>query len=136
MLRHLVLSLALSLMLIVGCHHNSSTNTPPPLPAGAVNQIDADAFRALADTQAFLNSVKQDQESGAVTLTPTEKTVFNQVIQDYDIAAPLAKAYHDSQGAGSPQALQDAINKMKADTTTATAQINTPSLKRKSGGPK
>src|SRR5881392_2831668 len=107
-MQHAISILALALMLAVGCHHNPSTVTPAPLPSGAVNQIDADAFRALADTQAFVNSVKDDQASGAVTLTATEKTVFNQVIQDYDIAEPLAKAYHDSQGAGSPQALQNA----------------------------
>ena len=118
------LILALSLLAFNGCQHNPAS-PPTPLAAGAVDQIDANAYRALADTQAFMNSITDQQNAGKIVLTPTEKTIFNQVIADYNIALPLANAYHAAAATTSPTALQSAINKMQTDTSAAQAQIAT-----------
>jgi hypothetical protein len=120
MRRYRIAPLLLLLTLSAACHKSATTNTP--LPPGAVNQLDATAFRVLSDAQAAINSLKADIESGKLTVTATQKAVLNQVIAHYNAAEGLAQSYHTTGGLNDPAALTAAISQLVQDIAALTQQ--------------
>jgi hypothetical protein len=126
---------------IVSCNHNPASTTPStPPPPGAVNQFDATVYRVLSDAQAAIESIKSDQQSGKITLSAQEKSIFNQLIQHYNAAESLAQAYHAAAQTGNPDTatLTTAINQVISDIAAVTQQIQGASkaAAAKSGGVK
>lgn len=113
-------------LLFVGCAVKTSTTTnvppAPTLPTGARDSADANAFRVIADAYAFISSVRNSVTAGSLSLTATQKTVFNDVVLAYNTAYALGQAYH--AGASSDSAgLAAATNSLSTKLTTASTQI-------------
>jgi hypothetical protein len=110
----------------LGCKATSSAGTgaatAPTLPAGAVNQFDATAFRTLADSHAAIASVQQNVASGTLTITAAQKTTLNQIITDQNTAQALYKAYH-AVPTGDTTALSAAIAKLVPDIAAITTML-------------
>jgi hypothetical protein len=118
-LRIRIAPILLMLILVAACHKNT---VQAPLPAGAINQLDATAYRVLSDAQAAINSLKGDIESGKMTVTDTQKAVLNQVIAHYNVAEGLAQSYHATGGVGDTTALTNAISQLVQDIASLTQQ--------------
>lgn len=87
---------------------------PAPVP-GSVDTFDAQTYRALADAQAAINSIKSDIANGKLTATPTIKAVLNQAIMDYNAANVLWQQYHASGGKTAQAPITAATNKVQTD---------------------
>lgn len=107
----------LALAAAMGC----ARKVAAPLP-GAINSFDSISYVTLMDTQAAINAVKDDVAAGKITLSPTQKTVLNQAIQDYDIAQASWQAYH-SGATGDTAGLTAAINQIVADVAAIAVKI-------------
>src|ERR1700752_4969009 len=114
-----ILLLVLALLVpVTSCHKNPATaGIPAPAPTsvpGAVNSLDAYAFRVISDAQAAIHSVKiwaQCDGAGPATTSvdgkdekcdpsmgkfpPAYKPYLNDAIKAYNVAQSPAKAYHD-----------------------------------------
>ena len=106
-----------SLLLTCGC----AKKVQAPVP-GEINSFDATAYRTLSDAQAAIDSVKQDVNAGTIALSPTQKTVFNQLINDYNIGESAWQAYH-AGATNDTTTLTNAIDALVADIAQVATQI-------------
>lgn len=102
---------------LTGCAKKVSA----PLP-GSINSFDSISYQTLMDAQAAINAVKADVTAQKIVLSPAQKTVLNQAIQDYDIGQATWQAYH----AGATQdtaGLTAAINQLVSDVAAIAVKI-------------
>ena len=112
----------IALMLLLGCVHNSTSKpVTPNLPTNARDTADANAFRVIADAWAFLSSVNTSVTSGKLTLTPQQKTLYNDTVAAYNTAYAIGLAYHN--GSGSQANLTTATSALQTKLTAASSQI-------------
>lgn len=78
---------------LVGCVHQAQPATPPPLPAGAVDQIDATANTTLQTIQAFMIPVIRDIKNGKLQATPQQRSAINTLDDVYNKASFAELAY-------------------------------------------
>jgi stress response protein SCP2 len=120
--------IAIVLMMVVGCHHNPATTVP----AGAINQFDATAYRILSDAQAAIEFIKKDVDAKTITLTDQQKAIFNQLIMHYNTAEAAAQAYHaNGNGQADTSTLTTALNQVIADIAAVSTQIQGATTRQK-----
>ena len=100
----LALFLCLRLML-AGC---KTVTTTPPLAPGYQNAADQQMGQILAGARSFYSTIQQDSASGKTTLSPTEKTAFNDFGAAINAAETVYLAYH--AGTATQAQAQTAIN--------------------------
>ena len=109
----MLIGLALALS-VTGCK-----TTPAPLPAGAVNSVDAGLNENLQAAHAAVVQYQADVTAGKHTPTAAEKTVVNALIVALNTADPLYQSYHAAlvadPTAGEPQQLIDALAAVTAN---------------------
>lgn len=124
-MKHHKLFIMFAVILIWGCaNHQMATvppTSPPTLPTNARDAADANAFRVIADAYAFLSSVNTSVTSGHLTLTATQKTLFNDTIASYNAAYAIGLAYHN--GSSSQTTLTAATTSLQTKLQQASAQI-------------
>lgn len=113
--------IAMLLMVSIGCSNNPK---PTTLPAGATSAADATSYRVLADAQAFLNSIQDSVKQGKLTLSPAQKTAYNDVTVSYNAAEATWQLCH-AGGCSSQQQqnLADQTNQLNVKLTTAQKAI-------------
>ncbi len=111
----------------VGCGHLVTASTPPPLPAGAVNQIDADANSLLQAAHAFASritsAVQSTDPSVHIELTDVQKNLLIQLNIALNTADPLEQAYHNAPTVANQVALQNATPAVQVAFSNAAAAI-------------
>lgn len=120
----LLLGAILALGLVVGCSANPKPVTTP-LPTSARDQVDANAFRIIADAHALLKSIQDSVTAGKLTLTPAQKGVFNKASAAYNVAYTLGMAYHNGTSTDAT-ALNNATSNLQTQVQAASAQITVP----------
>lgn len=87
-------------MLLSGLIANQAAK---PLPSGAVNFFDANAFRVLRTTQVFLDSVRDGMQSGALQPSEASKALFNETTTVFNNASAEFLVWHGAALAASEQ---------------------------------
>jgi len=110
-----------SVLFLAGCVHSGQIATP--LPAGAINQLDATTNSLLQTAHAFaarISSAVQSTDSNIhIELSATQKGLLNALNRSLNIADPLEQAYHASGTPSSASALQAAANDVQSKLTAA-----------------
>lgn len=120
--------MAMSLFLTVACAKKPAT--PPPAPPtgclmlanGTCDPVDVTTYRVINDAHAFLKSIHDSVTAGSLTLTASQKKIFNDLVKASNTADALWKLYHAGNSFLLPQ-LTSATNALNAALGTATAQI-------------
>ena len=89
-MKRLAILLCIPLML-AGC---KTSTTAPPLAPGYSNPQDQQIGQILAGARAFYVSIQQQSASGQLTLSPAEKTGFNDFGTALNAADSVYLAYH------------------------------------------
>lgn len=101
-------------LILAGC---KAVNAP--LPAGAVNNVDATINESLQAAHAYVAQWQTDVASGKHVPTATEKTIVGQVVTDLNIADPLYQQFHTAlaanPAAGEPANLAAALAAVTSD---------------------
>jgi hypothetical protein len=109
----MLLGVALALS-VAGCK-----TTPAPLPAGAINSVDAGLNENLQAAHAAVVQYEADVTAGKHTPDATEKAVVNKLIAALNVADPLYQSWHAAlvadPTAGEPQQLIDALAAVTAN---------------------
>lgn len=92
------------------------------LPAGAINQTDAQSYRVLNDVHAFLQSVRDSVAAGKLTLNESQKALFNHLAASSNAADVVWQAYH-SGASNDAAGLAATTNKLNAELAAAQQQI-------------
>jgi hypothetical protein len=100
----------------------TTTATAPTLPAGAVDQTDANAFKVLRPAHDFAASISADIQSGKLTVTATQKTAVTSMNKALNIADAAEQSYHKA-GGGSTAALTAALNAVLSAWSTAQTSL-------------
>lgn len=112
----------LSLTLIVGCKLNTG-----PLPAGAVDSIDATANEILQPAHAFAltisTAVLSTDPNVHVELTPAQKNVLLILNKSLNVADKLEIAYHSQPNPANANALQSASLTVQQNLASAQSII-------------
>lgn len=128
----LLFALTLSCALMVGCPKAAVKAAVP----GSTSDLDAKAFRVIADAQAAMHSIKtweqcsaanfpatidvdgtaEPCDSNAGVFPPKYVPALNIAINAYNDAAVAGKAYHDS--AGDPVVLQQKLDALQTSVGT------------------
>jgi hypothetical protein len=87
-------------MLLSGLIANQATK---PLPSGAVNLFDANVFRTLRTTQAFIDSVRDSIQTGTLQPSETSKALLNETITVFNNASAEYQVWHDAAAAASAE---------------------------------
>lgn len=98
---------------IAGCQHSTA-----PLPPGAFNTFDADAYNTLITAQAAIN--------GAIAQFGADKTAvpyINDAIASFNTATAAYKTYHNA-GGGNLTELQADLNSLVNNIANLQKQIN------------
>ena len=123
----LLLGMCLSLSM-VGCVHPGAATVPAnataPLPAGAVDQVDATANKDLQAAHAFLATVASDVQSGKVTLSADQLRILDDADQAVNVASTAEKAYHNG-GGGDASVLNAALAAAMKAFTAVQSSIGT-----------
>ena len=109
------------LILLLSCSVGCAKKVNAPIP-GQINSFDATSYRALSDAQAVINSVKSDVNSGALTLSDSQKAVFNKMIADYNVGESAWQAYH-AGATNDTAALETAIDNLVSDIAKVATDI-------------
>jgi hypothetical protein len=103
-----ITAVCLMAICLFGC---KAANTP--LPAGAINAVDAQINANLQAAHAAVVQYEADVAAGKHTPDATEKAVVNKLIASLNFADPLYQNYHAqlaaNPAAGEPQQLADAL---------------------------
>lgn len=113
-----LLSLA---VVLTGCTRPVTAAAPPPLPIGAVDQVDAKANQTLQAVHAFLGSIANDVQSGKLQLTQAQRTIIDDADRAANVADAAEIAYHNG-GGGDASVLNAALaSAQKAFTAVQSA---------------
>ncbi len=104
---------------LAGCAAKQPAQT---LPIGARDATDAAAFRVIADSHAFLKSVGDSVNAGTLHLNATQKSIYNSLVAETNLAVQLGTAYNKGQS-NDAAGLVVATNKLNTDLTAAQSQI-------------
>ncbi len=114
--------LALATLGMYGC---KAANTP--LPANAVNAVDAGINENLQAAHAAVAKYQQDVAAGLHTPTPTEKLAVNALINTLNVADPMYQNYHATlklnPAAGEPAELIAAVNAVTNNLSSLIALV-------------
>jgi hypothetical protein len=122
--KRILLVASVLICILAGC---KTVNAP--LPAGAVNQVDATINESLQAAHAYVAQWQKDVASGAHVATATEKTVMTKVVTDLNIADPLYQQFHAAlvanPGAGEPADLAAALAAVTSDLANLVSAAKT-----------
>ncbi len=121
MKRRAVSTLALAVLFLAGC----TKNTTAPVPGSASN-FDSQSYLSLVTADNVIQSTKTALEAGQfpASIAGNVKTALNALIQSYDVANPIYKAYHAAALAGTATAAQQtAVTNAVNDVTTKTSAL-------------
>ena len=83
------------LLPLAGCVHRVATaKAPAPLPAGAVDLLDATSNEVLQAAYAFASRISADTLSGKLKLTPAQRTAMARLNTTLNIADGFEQTYH------------------------------------------
>ena len=122
-----IVVVALSLVFLVGCAAKQTTVVTPPIPGcrltttGTCDQLDVTSYRVLADAKKLLTDIGNSVTSGKLTLTATQKTLYNNLATASNIANASWEVYH--AGGSNGTELQTNTNNLSSAISTATNQI-------------
>ena len=116
-----LLAVLLDLGLVAGCASNPKAVTTP-LPTNARDSADANAFRVIADAHAFLQSVENSVTAGKLSMTPAQKTLFNDTVAAYNTAYAVGIAYHNGTNTNATT-LNAATATLQTQLQAASSQI-------------
>jgi len=119
----LTLTLALAMCLSVVACANKTTTPPPAPPTGSLNSFDATTNQTLQAIHAFVGSMVAQNNSGAITLTATEKADLNQLVADVNAADLVYQAWHAAGGTGATAPVQTAVSKAQTSQATLNTAI-------------
>ena len=108
MKRLIAITLSLCMVPILGCPAASTTTPAAALAPGYMNQADQQMGQVLSGAHSFYTTIQQDSAAGKVSLTPTEKTAFNDFGASLNAADTIYLAYHN--GTATAAAAQAAVN--------------------------
>lgn len=121
-MKRLALLLVLTLSPLVGCRQVNA-----PLPAGAINQVDATTNSLLQTAHAFAarvsSAVQSTDPNIHIELSMTQRSLLNGLNKSLNIADPLEQAYHASPTPATEASLQAATNDVKAKLAAAQGGI-------------
>jgi hypothetical protein len=108
------LVLSVSVLAMVGCpgSNPSTPANPAQLAPGYQNSADQQMGEILSGAHAFYTSIQQQSQAGTLTLSPAEKTAFNQFGVSLNAAQTVYLAYHNGQA--TQQAAQTAVNQVQS----------------------
>ena len=98
----------------MGCAKSNSTVPPAAVAPGYQNQADQTMGEVLAAAHAFYNSIQQQSAAGTMTLSPTEKSVFNTFAATLNGAQIAYLAYHGNPTPANLTLAQNAVNQVQA----------------------
>lgn len=101
-----------TLLALMACTANPKPVTSP-LPTGARDTADANAFRIIADAHAFLQSIENSVNAKTLTLNAAQKQAFNDTVIAYNSAYAAGMLYHNG------------TNTNPTDLNNATANLST-----------
>jgi hypothetical protein len=67
-----------------------------PLPPGAVNTLDFEAYRTLVTIRAFVSSASESIRSGEILPNPTTKALLNETISELNTAMSESLEWHNA----------------------------------------
>lgn len=80
---------------LAGCAMRGATAAPPPpLPAGAADQVDANANRVLQDIYAFMWPITRDIKNGKLQATAGQRAAIDKLDGLYNQARIAEQTYH------------------------------------------
>lgn len=119
----LAASLGLAGCVATGANATTPPNaTAPALPAGAVDQADATAFKILRPAHDFAGSISTDIISGKLKVTPDQQLAMQSLNKALNVADHAEQAYHNA-GGGSTAAMNTAVTAVLEAWTKASASI-------------
>ncbi len=89
-----------------------TTTTPAALAPGYLNSADQTMGEILAGAHSFYLSIQTQSATGVLTLSPTEKTAFNQFGVALNTAQSIYLAYHS--GTATQAQAQAAVNAVQS----------------------
>jgi len=92
------------------------------LATNARDAADANSFRVIADSWAFLVSIQNSVTTGKLTLSATQKAAFNDTVAAYNTAYALGLAYHSGASSNATD-LNNATNTLVAKLANAKTVI-------------
>jgi hypothetical protein len=84
------------------------------LPAGAINQVDAQANRALQTVHAFMKNTTADVQAGKIRISAAQLQAIVDVNTALNAADLAEQAYHNSGGTTDATALNNAVSAAQA----------------------
>lgn len=124
-MKNLILAPLLLFMALTGCK-----TVTAPLPAQAVDQIDATANTILQPAHAFAAdisaSVLSTDPQKHIDLTATQTSVLVKLNQALNIADPLEQAYHANPTSATSAQLQSADQQVSTALSAAQTAIPIP----------
>ena len=115
--------LIVTMLFTAGCPKNGGTTIPTAAPTGSLNTFDATTNETLQAIHAFVASMVAQNNSGAITLTISQKALLNQLVTDVNTADVIYQAWHNAGGTGATAPVSTAINKAQADQNALNTAI-------------